>query len=479
MPNPWNIREFARANRASNLENLMNKAAAVAAGVVVLLGAGYLGATAWTGQQAEGRYRQQLAQVQVRLPFVSITEQKYDKRFFASTSTTTLQFGCPTVGAKPPPTATITSTIRHGPVAGGTLAAAVVDSQLRIGGGDADAQRLIAAFGNGVPLTVRTVVDLGGRSRSTFMSPAARLPLGAAGEFVWQGLSGDMESGPDGRSVVYRLKSPGLTLTDPAHQVSVRFGALAFQGDGQAITPAGPLMVGRVQGTLDAMEVSGGAAGESAKAVFSGLAFTSSTALDGELIGGTASFNGAGAIGDVKLDKIEMKVSMKRLHAPTYQRLMETANKELYRCDSPGMAANLIALQAKMEKDLLALLQHGPQMSLDRLAVESGGQTAELSYAFGIEGVTEADSKQPLPALLMTRAHVRAATRLPLAWVRKLSQAGPSRLKGGIPDPATLDVMLEQAQARGYVIRDGDYVKAEMALADGMVTVNGKPLGAK
>ena len=458
----------------------MNKAAAGAIGVVVLLGAGYLGATAWAGQQTEIRFREQLAQMQARLPFVKVSEQRYDKGFFASTGTTTLQFGCPAEAGKPLPSATVTSTIRHGPIAGGTLAAAVVESQLRFSGGDADAQQLAAAFGASGPLTVRTVVAFDGGSRSTLASAAARLPLGKGVEIAWQGLSGDVDASRDGRAVSYRLKSPGLTLTDPAQQASVRIGALAFQGDGRALSASGAFLLGKVQGTLDAFEIAGGPPAAPVRVVFSGLAFDSETTLDGELLGGTSSFAGAGAIGDVRLDKVEMKMTMKRLHAPTYQRLMDTLTREAYRCDGVNPTAALAGLQQKMQSDVAALLRHGPEVSLDRLAVQSGGLAGELSYAVGMEPTSEAQAAQPLPALLLAHGHARASVRLPVAWVQKLTQAGAARLQGsGAPGPASADAMLELAQAQGYVVREGDLLKSEASFAKGALTVNGKPLGVR
>jgi len=456
----------------------MNKVVPAAA-VVVLLGAGYLGATAWSGKQTEARYREQIARAQARLPFVSISEQKYDKHFFTSTSTTTLQFGCPSSAGKPQPTATVTSTIRHGPIAGAAFAAAVIDTQVRIAGGNDDAQRLIAAFGTGAPLTAHTVLGFGGNANSTVASPAARVALGGGAELDWQGLSGEVASTGEGQAMTYRMKSPGLTLEDPAHQASMHLGAVSVQGEGRAIAPGGMLTVGTAQGSLETLTIAGGTGPSQFKAAFNGLAFTSATALDGELVGGTSSFNGSGAVGDVKLDKIEMKMSLKRLHAPSYQRVMETFTKELYRCDTPTRTPDLAALQAKIQGDLMTLLRHNPEMSIDRIAVESGGQTGELSYGFGVDGVSDADANLPMPALLVAHARAHAATRLPVAWLRQLSQTGAAKLQGSVPDPSTLDVMLDNFQTQGYVVRDGDYVKSEMSFAKGAVTVNGKVLGAK
>ena len=134
----------------------MNKPA-IAVGTALVLGAAYLGATAWIGSQTEARYREQIAQAQARLPFLTLGEQTYKKGFFTSTSSTTVQFGCPTAVGEPLPTATISSVIRHGPIAGAHLAAATIDSELHLTGNGADAQRLIAAFGPAGPMTSHTV----------------------------------------------------------------------------------------------------------------------------------------------------------------------------------------------------------------------------------------------------------------------------------------------------------------------------------
>ena len=456
----------------------MNKPA-IAVGTALILGAGYLGATAWIGQQTEARYREQVAQAQTRLPFVTLGEQTYKKGFFTSTSRTTVEFGCPSAAGEPAPTATITSVIRHGPIAGGRLAAAAIDSQLHIDARSADAQRLVAAFGAAGPLRSHTIVAFDGSAESVVSSPAAELSLGDAALLRWQGLSGEFHSNRDGTSVRYRFKGPGLSFAEPAKQVSVRLGAFDVQGDGQAIRPGGSLMAGQMHGTLDAVELAATQAGEVYKVVLQGLALTSSTSLESDLLGGTSSFVGTGSFGETKLDKIEMKMSMKRLHAPTYQHLMDTFSRELYHCGTPGQAPDLTALEEKTHGDVLALLGYGPELSLDRFAVESGGRTGELSYAFGVAALSEAEAKQPLSLVLMKHVHARAASRLPVAWLRQLSAAGSARLPGSVPAPEAVDVLLDRAAAQGYLVRDGDYVKGELSILDGTVTVNGKPLGPK
>lgn len=38
-------------------------------------------------------------------------------------------------------------------------------------------------------------------------------------------------------------------------------------------------------------------------------------------------------------------------------------------------------------------------------------------------------------------------------------------------------MMLEQARAQGYVLRENDYVKSSVVFANGVLKVNGKALG--
>jgi len=452
----------------------MNKAAVAGVGAVVILGGAFLSATAWSGRQTQARYHEQIARAQARLPFVRVSEEKYDKGFFTSTSTTTLRFGCATAADPQAMTAIVTSTIHQGPLAGGTLAAAVIDSQLRISG--TQMEPLAAAFG-GVPLTVRTVVSFTGKASSTFESPAAKVPVGNGGEVAWQGMTGTLDASSDSRSATYRFASPGLTITEPTTHTTVRIGALALQGDGKATNDTGLITIGKAQGTLESMQIDGGSSGDPLRAVFTGLKFDTNTWIDGELLAGTGTFSGAGSVGDVKIDRFDMQTSMQRIHAPTYQRLMETATKEVYRCDSQNKVADLLALQDKMKVDLVAMLRFGPEFSLDKLAVQSGGQTGEFSYGFGVEGVTEADAQLPAAALLMAHARAQASARFPIDWLRKMSMAGASRLQGKAADPAGFDLMLAQMQAQGYVVRDSDYVKSKVEFSNGVLKVNGKVVG--
>lgn len=453
----------------------MNKAAVAGVGVVVLTGAAYLGTTAWSGRRIEDRYHEQIARTQTRFPFLRVAEEKYAKGFFSSTASTTLQFGCPAPAGAQPVAVTVTSTIHHGPIAGATLAAAVIDTQLGVSGGP-ELRRAIAAFG-GAPLQMHTVVGFAGNASSRFESPAARWPIGQGGAMNWQGLTGSLEASRDGRSVSYRAQSPGLTIDEPTTHATMRIGALAFHGVGMATSDAGLIVVGKSEGTLDAIEIADGRSAEPLKVLFTGLSFATETSINDGLVSGVGRFSGAGAVGDVRIDRFDLETSMQRIHAPTYEHMMATATKEIYRCDSPDKMADLLGLQDKIKDDLIALLRYSPAMAVDRLAIQSGGQTGEISYGLGIDGVSAADSQLAPAQLLMTHANAKASARLPIEWLRKISEVGASRLQGKPADPAAFDLMLEQARAQGWLLRDSEYVKSSVAFANGVLKVNGKVLG--
>ena len=118
----------------------------------------YGGSTWWAGSQIKSRYDAALDELPKQTALVRVTERKYERGFLGAVSTVTLEIGCAADAAasaqqpaadpaedeeeqaeedgdsaiKPPKQLrlTIRDTIHHGPLAGGTLAAATIDSEL-------------------------------------------------------------------------------------------------------------------------------------------------------------------------------------------------------------------------------------------------------------------------------------------------------------------------------------------------------------
>jgi uncharacterized protein YdgA (DUF945 family) len=171
---------------------------AVAAAIVVAYG----GSTWWTGSKVRSIYETALDEMPRQTAFVRVTERKYERSFFGAVSTVTMEIGCaadapavaqapaakPAEGEEPeeeedrdeteakpskPLRITIRDTIHHGPIAGGTLAAATIDSELVLDiKAQAEAEKL---FGKARPLTAFTKVNFDGSYAIDMAVAPARL----------------------------------------------------------------------------------------------------------------------------------------------------------------------------------------------------------------------------------------------------------------------------------------------------------------
>ncbi|AKJ27257.1 hypothetical protein AAW51_0566 [Caldimonas brevitalea] len=466
---------------------------AVGLGAVAVAAAAYVGASAYVGQQVQQALQAQPEKLAQQLPFIKVAEHRYEKGLFSSTRTLTLQFGCEAPagaaaaagadGEAPtgPVTLTLRDHIRHGPLLGLSPGAAQIDTELEL---PADVKaKLAKVFGEQQPLSLRTLVAFDGRYTSQLSSPAVQIPGPNGEQLAWKGLQVSVSSDAEGSFLNYQASAPGFEVNDPAKGVKMVLSNVSMQGQGRPVGGNVWLMVGEDEGSIGSFEVTAQApvqqASEGGAKPFSfkleNLKFTAKATVENDLLSSQMSMIGGGMIGATKLDKVEMAGSLKRLHAPTYQRLMSSMMKSSFPCDTPaGEAADPSAMLAAMQQDMVQLLPHNPEYSLDKLAVEYGGQRGEMSYSLGVQGVTEADLKLPAMALLMTKGRGKADIKLPVKWIEQI--AGNAPMQQAAVQPEMVGAMLDQFAAQGFVVRDGDNVGASVRFENGELVLNGKPL---
>jgi uncharacterized protein YdgA (DUF945 family) len=182
-----------------------------------------------------------------------------------------------------------------------------------------------------------------------------------------------------------------------------------------------------------------------------------------------------GSVGDTRLDRIELKASIKRLHAPAYRKLVERL-MQASSCDQAGSRPDPQAMVAALQQDLMQLLRHNPEYALDKFALEFGGQRGEVSYALGVQGVTAEDMKLPITAVLATRGQIRADLKLPVTWIELLSAQVYSQLTENAPPPELVTAMLEQFTSEGLIERQGEQLSSSLRYGQGVLQVNGKPV---
>lgn len=473
----------------------MNKPLAVGLGVIALGVAAYVGATAWSGQKIQSSYNAAIDKVATQLPFVKVVDRQYDKGLWSSTSTVTVEMGCaPPVGAEgegdtsadaapaQPLRLTLRERIQHGPLPGGKgFGAAAIDSEIVLP--ENMQQALAKVFGDARPLTFTSLVGFDGRYTSEVSSPAAQYTSEQGEKFVWQGLKATLRGDLSGTFADYQMEFPGLEVTDEAKSTVMKFGRMTMKGNGQSVGGSWLVMTGKGEGDIASFEVSmvppgeDGQPGKPFRMVLNGLKFVADTTAEGELLTSVTSMSGSGTIGETKLDRVEMQASMKRMHAPSYQRMMSALVQNAFSCDPAAREAASQDLLAGLQAEMGNLLPHNPEYALDKLAVEMDGKRGELSYSFGVQGVTPEDLQLPPQALLMSKGVLKADLKLPVAWIELVSSSVSERAGESVPPPEMVNVMLDQFAAQGFVVRDGEHVSSSLRYAGQTgLQVNGKPL---
>ncbi|MDB4976403.1 MAG: hypothetical protein JWN48_4744 [Myxococcaceae bacterium] len=495
----------------------MRKAVAATAAAAAVVVGGVVGVAAWSGRAVTARLEQQTLDLSKAFPALKVVEQKVEHGLFSSSRVVTLQLGClPTQlpgvpgapgapgaplkpGAPEPLRLSFRDVVHHGPFPGGSgVGLARIDSELVSPA--AWKERIAKLTDNHPLLQIHTRVAFDGSTVSELEVPPLHYADPASGSFESKGLSGRVEasgaaSASHGGSYLVALPASELSMraTDGT-SLTMKVGAVSSSTE-LSPRPDPTLWLGgsKVSGRMSSLELLGTAAQglpvRPVQAVFGELRFDSESKLEGGLFSSASHMTGKGLVNQVAIDNIELRASLKRIHAATYQKLLARMFDGLLSCDPAAQQAALGSALDDLQQSVSALLLHDPEYSLDTLAVEIAGKRAELSYSLGTHGVTAADAGQPLPALLLQkgvlRASVKVHTGLIAQAIKQLGALDPSAAAaaGLPPGPAGADQtlslvngMTDQFVQLGYLEREGESIKASASFEQGKVLVNGKPI---
>jgi uncharacterized protein YdgA (DUF945 family) len=459
----------------------MNRNVLAAAAAVVLLGVAVVGGAAVTGVQAKKKLQAQPAEWQAQWPLLKVSAQKYEYGLFSSTNTMMLQLGCKT--ANPVSGITIRQRIKHGPLPGfSSFGAAVIDTEVVVP--EAERKQFVELIGDKSPFTAHTVVGFGGSMNTQFSIPAINYKSAKGDQINWQGLTGEVRQ--SGASLRYEVATPGFSALGKDDKMSfdMRLSALRMRGEMNGTEGSFWMWPGTGDLDLAFFEMYATAAPERGmppvKMTLNQLKASSENKRDKDLLSNSTKFSASGVINDVRVDKFELLSSVKRLHAPTYQRLIQRFMDTSAAACEMKQAVSPQVMLAQVQQDFGALLPFDPQYSVDKLAVEIDGKRAELSYSVGINGVTPADAQMPLQALAMTKAQLKGQVKLPVAWMEKAVARfgnGPNTPQS---DPATqaemVSLMLAKFTNDGLIVREGDMISSQVSFDRGQLLVNGKPV---
>ena len=479
----------------------------------------YGGSTWWAGSKIRSIYDTALDEMPKQTALVRVVERKYERSFLGAVSTVTLEIGCaadattaakapeakpaegeeadedkdePEADSKPPKPLRITfrDTIHHGPLAGGTLAAATIDSELVLDiKAQAEAEKL---FGKAKPVTAFTKVGFDGAYTVDLNVAPAKLVEEGKGELAWQGAQARFEVNGSRTKVHYDLTMPGLDFNNAAKGLQLKMGKFTAKAD-MDNSAGWFLATGKSEGRLDAFEFSAtkGLAGSAdadapagthkpVKVLLQNVDLIADASIKDGLYASEGTLKGQGKIGETSIDKFEMTSSARRIHAAGYKKLADAwlQSNAAGGCGKSSKAsqAAMKALMDQLAPDLKAMAKYSPEAGIDKMVVEIGGKRGEISYTVALVGVTDEDLQAPGMALLMKRGLLKANARLPMQWLEQIAATGAE--SGQTPPPELVAGLVEQGEEKGFVKRDGDDVTAQVEFSEGALKVNGKPLNA-
>ncbi|WP_396270169.1 YdgA family protein [Ideonella sp.] len=449
----------------------------VAGGAVAVVAAGAAG-TVMSGNKIEAKMTTETRQVLDKLsPLVTVQELKYDKTFTGATRTLTLKLGCGDTSFP----LTWRDRIQHGPLPGfNSVGGAVIDSEFVLA--DDVKAKLKEAIGlDAAPLTMHSVVSLGGDITSDLAMPSVKAKLPDGTQLTWQGLTA--RSVQKGATTHYDMAMPSLEMVDADSGAVVKM--VGFKSTGEASTGkywwASP---GTATGEIASIEVAGKPEdGEAVKLLMKGAKFSSKVSVDGDLLSTAAEGSTSLEINGHKVDKVLWQESAKRIHLPTIEEIaLSFLNKENMGLICQGEAGKA-ALEQKMQQagaelpmKLMALLPHNPEYSVDKVAATYQGKEGEVGYSLGTQGVTAEEVKPGAmnPMVLLKKVVASAQVKVPTAWLRAIADA--SKGDGEAPTDEAINAMIEPAIAQGFVVREGDFLVAKASFKNGAATLNGKPM---
>jgi len=462
----------------------MNKAVAYGVATVAVLGGAYLGAVVYSGNVMQREYEAALDKVEKTLPFLKIVDRQYDKGLFSATATVSLQLGCSPLagesGAKPP-TLTFRDRITHGPLPGFTgVGLARIDTQLVLPPETPEKLRQWLDS-----MSIRTAVGFDGGMNTRVDLPAGEIK-DAEGRLNWQPMHFVFSMNGAHTAINQDFAVPEITFNLARDGETVSFklanlrgeSASEFVGDvlrGESANEfVGNMLTdsGSGTGSLDLLQVASSRG--NMQFDLNQVKFSVVQKVDNGLLGSTTALTGAANLKvggrDFKFDKIELQESMKRIHAPTLQKIVLGFWQELGGlCNKTpeDFAASVEKQQAALLFAMKDLLAYDPEYSVDKIAVTYEGHEGMLAYSVAAKGVTGEDLQQP-DSRLMNKIIVKASSRVPLAWLQKIVEAGAMSQE-------QLDAMIDKLVKTGNATRDGDVIASAALFEGGQLTINGKP----
>lgn len=446
----------------------MNKKLLVTLVILVLL----YPLTAWVmGRIIESRASATLAQMTDQAPYISVIDNKYHRGWYTSEQDLTISlFGAqlaglaPLTGANPDSLAkgvqvTLHSVIHHGPMCGLTcFALARVETHMVLSNEVRAALTLI--YGPVEPLNITSRMGFFGGGTSTFTSPALKeTTLPGGGKLSWDGfkITVDYTRHRD----AYRIDGavPHLLVDGPDGK-RLEIKSVSFKSNSNRVL--GMLYAGDAEFAIDSISYAG--VQGSSPLLISDFKYVAKSTIDSGFFSFALQLD-SGAVGaaGVKLKDVYLDFSFKHLDMATLATLNDKL-RALYKKDKGGDAAqNSQAIMALLKEQGLPLLLKQPELSIDRVGLDTASGQVLFTGTLAIPGVTAEDL-----------AGAAGSTALLQKLVGDFEIALDDSALNELPGTASILPQLQNMAQQGYFTHENGRWHATIHSVGEQSTFNGK-----
>ncbi|UYO94866.1 YdgA family protein [Pollutimonas sp. M17] len=457
-------------------------------GVVVVLGAAYLGATWYVGKEARKTIEEAVAQANTRLARylgpdadgVKIGIADYQRRFFSSDVVYTVSLKDP--DGKPVDLA-LHDHLQHGPfplgaLQEGHLAPLLAYSRARLAATPAT-QAWIDSQKGGSPLTVDTRVGFGGSGHSVWtFSPTELIEDGDTLNFSGGTVDIDFSKNFNSGSAAGQFDAFSLANAQTGESLHIKNIRL----DSKTDVADGNKMHVQSSATVDTLTMD--KAGDEAVAIEK-LTVKLDNVQAGDMLDGSLHYDfGRVAVGPVDLGSLSLGVRANRLDLAALAALAKEYDAIQARHGGQGDQDLMLSdeeEQALREK-LMAVLASDPSVAIEQLLWKNDDGQSKASLQ--VDFTRPADAGQGDADVLLAQALKQVRLDFSLAkpmFIRVFGQAQADpqqRLQMEMMGAMIYDQYMARLRDAGLVQVDGDTTAASVLYENDSVTVNGQAMSA-
>ena len=432
----------------------MKKAVSYAIGTVVLVGAGYAGASWYAGNQITEALDNS-ANALKEYPMIKISNRTMEKGLIQSVENVTYQVGC---GAKPDFSVTLKNTIHHQAFNTNMETAIQYDDKTRA--------EYKAIFKDQEPLSIRTTFGVGGKFNTQLSSPKFVFEKDG-GRMESQGLNLNIESDKTASFANLLFDMGGVTFSAP-NKLALTVGKISYQGN--VTLSSNGTYVGTTKGEMASLSLNDFSTGK--------IGFSTSETAEGTFQNAHMKTNIDNIVFKAKpLGTLTSNMQMNRIDAKAIADLnaLQILNaKRMLQCN---FAPDEVSL-AKIQSAISALLEKDPELKFT-VDMASDLGASQLTASFNSKGLTAKDLTTDVQNFNVWKSKIQAsiAFQTPLAFVENLLTLVTLETDSADKDTALsqLHQQLDDASKLGFIVQDGKTIKFDAALTQGAATLNGKP----